>query len=193
MKRFFLSAILSMLAGAALAVDIQPKAAAPAPAPAPVCTQAAGCTGWYVYGGLGGTGSNVDILGSGLGGSVFANGAELIGGGGYQLWNGQFFLAFEGGGGWLIPASSQAVALSSRWEGETLVKAGYGLPGLELLYVNALAAGLALEPKAPYLPGALVQHVSHNNASLRPLDMRVAKPTRPARRVGLRSRRLLTW
>jgi opacity protein-like surface antigen len=108
---------------AASAVDVAPL---PGKAPRAVVCDITRCSGFYLYGGLGGAGSNVDILGSGIQGSVFANGMEMIGGGGYQLWNGQFFAALEVGGGYLVPAS-QAVSPGSRFQGEQLFKGGYGL------------------------------------------------------------------
>lgn len=90
----------------------------------------ASCNGGYAFVGVGGQGTNLDILGSGLSGSVFADGAEFTLGGGYELWNGKYFVAVEAGGGYSVPASGQAIAPSDRLDGYATIKAGIGISNL---------------------------------------------------------------
>lgn len=91
MKRIasFLAAIA--LCSPAFAADLAiNKALAPAAVAAAPCTLQ-DCSGWTLGFGIMGQGSNLDILGSGISGSVFAGGGALGVSGGYQFWNGTFF------------------------------------------------------------------------------------------------------
>jgi hypothetical protein len=89
------------------------------------------CTGWYVGGHVEGLGSNADILGSGINGSLFAGGAGLGLHGGYQLWNGNFFAAAEIGGTYDVGGQTLIgdVAGVKPWSVDYLAKFGYGLQG----------------------------------------------------------------
>jgi hypothetical protein len=62
--------------------------------PAPACTNTS-CTGWFVGGDITGSGSNMNILGSGIAGSVFAGGGGLGLNGGFQFWNGTYYFAAD--------------------------------------------------------------------------------------------------
>lgn len=124
--KYTIAALLTGFAFAAHAADMPMLKAAPA---APSCTVTS-CSGWYIGAHLDGMGTNADILGSGLGGSIFADGGALGVQGGYQLWNGNFFAAIEVGGSYYIPASGQPIGISSRFTGTEFVKLGYGLSGL---------------------------------------------------------------
>src|SRR5882672_1096874 len=135
-KRFLrLLAVLAALAGAtanwgpALAADM-PVKAIPAPYVS-VCT-VTNCTGWYIGGHVEGEGSNADIIGSGINGSIFAGGAGLGAHAGYQLWNGNFFAAGEIGGTYDVGGSSfvGSVGNIKPWSVEYLAKFGVGLNGL---------------------------------------------------------------
>lgn len=67
-------ALLAMFAPAVNAADLTVKAAAPASSLfGSVCTPVS-CSGFYVGGGLGGIGTNLDVIGNGLNGSAFAGG-----------------------------------------------------------------------------------------------------------------------
>lgn len=65
------------------------------------CTQLQ-CSGWYGGFNIMGVGSNMDILGSGINGSVFAGGGSIGLQGGYQFWNGDFFFAAEAFGDYTV-------------------------------------------------------------------------------------------
>jgi hypothetical protein len=135
-KRIDLVVLYSLMASwPAMAADQNPparpplKAAAAAPA---VCTVAS-CSGFYIGGHVEGVGSNADILGSGINGSIFANGAGLGLHAGYQLWNGNFFAAGEIGGTWYTGGTSiitDVANVDPRWSVDYLAKFGYGLQGL---------------------------------------------------------------
>ncbi len=90
------------------------------------------CTGFYVGGHLEGSGSNADILGSGINGSIFSNGAGLGVHAGYQVWNGNFFAAGEIGGTYDVGSKTVigSIANVSPWSIDYLAKFGIGLQGL---------------------------------------------------------------
>jgi hypothetical protein len=122
----FIAGILALAPQNSYATDVIAKT----PAKTPECASQVMCSGFYGYIGVGGNGSNADIVGSGLSGSIFANGTEFVAGGGYQYWNGKWFIAAEAGGGWNVPAGGQAVAIRDRGQAEIVMKLGYGLQGL---------------------------------------------------------------
>jgi hypothetical protein len=126
MKRFLLSLFLLAGVSSAMAADQNPPAVK---APyVPVCTTA-NCTGIYVGGHIEGLGSNADIIGSGINGSIFNGGAGLGAHVGYQLWNGQFFAAGELGGTYDTGSSTVIGNLADvkPYSFEYLAKFGYGL------------------------------------------------------------------
>lgn len=83
------------LATAAFGADL-PPIITKGPAAAPVATCVAGnCSGWFAGFGLVGNGTNADIVGNGINGSVFAAGGAVEIHGGYQFWNGSLFAAVE--------------------------------------------------------------------------------------------------
>lgn len=88
------------------------------------------CSGFYAGFGVLGDGSNADILGNGINGSVFSAGGAIKVQGGYQLWNGAFYAAIEGGAGYEFTTNASAGAPvvqkgGSRFIGTELVKLGY--------------------------------------------------------------------
>lgn len=90
MKKLLL-ALLALWAVPALGADLPTKAkpfAAVAATPIPTCTAAA-CTGWHVDANIGGSGMGVNVLNLG---TLNANGQFLGLGGGYQYWDGQYWL-----------------------------------------------------------------------------------------------------
>ena len=99
--------------------------------PAVTCTTQL-CTGFYFGGHVEGSGSNADILGSGINGSIFANGAGLGAHAGYQVWNGNFFGAFEVGGTYYTGSvpNLDPTFTDQRWAVDYLFKGGIGLQGL---------------------------------------------------------------
>lgn len=113
-----------------MAADL-PAVPVKAPVYVPTCTVAM-CTGWYVGGHVEGVGSNADIIGSGINGSIFAGGAGLGAHAGYQLWNGNFFAAGEIGGTYDTGGKTIIGNLANvdPWSVDYLAKFGYGLQGL---------------------------------------------------------------
>lgn len=136
-------------AAAVLAASLLPAAAADLPAkprllasPAQ-CTSTA-CSGFYLGLDVTGMGSNLDVLGSGVRGSLFAGGMNLGGHVGYQVWNGALFGAAEVGCAYDVAQNVGAVGgnPTSRLLCTELVKLGGSLTGL-------LGGGLAGAPAAP--------------------------------------------
>lgn len=79
--------------GPTFAADIPYKAPTLRVASSPCTLQQ--CSGFYVGVNIIGAGTNADILGNGINGSVFSGGGAIGLTGGYQLWNGNFFAAAE--------------------------------------------------------------------------------------------------
>jgi len=124
MKKLLLAALL--LTSPAFAADLSVKA----PAVAPLPCVAGACSGWYAGFGLLGDGSNADIIGQGINGSVFAAGGALKVQGGYQFWTGQLFAALEGGIGYEFTTNTSAnlpvvTNRGSKFIGTELIKLGY--------------------------------------------------------------------
>lgn len=117
---------ISFSTGVALAADVAVKAPV---AKVPTCTITS-CSGWYAGVGLTGIGTNANIIGNGIGGSVFAAGGEIDVHGGYQLWNGTYFAAVEAGIGNVFQPSQPVSTLGKSITGYEIVKLGYGLQGL---------------------------------------------------------------
>lgn len=89
------------------------------------------CSGWYAGVSIIGVGSNVDILGSGIRNSVFADGAALGLVGGYQVWEGNYFFAAEIGGAYQAAGNPVLAGRDRpRWITWQLVKFGGLLSGL---------------------------------------------------------------
>lgn len=125
MKRLILA--LSLLATPAFAADLPVKALVAPPVPNCDITR---CSGFYVGLNVTGVGTNLDLIGGGLGGSVNANGTLLGGHVGYQAWNGQWFGAVEAGCAYDLTQKVDAIGgtNSNRFLCTEVVKAG-GLLG----------------------------------------------------------------
>jgi len=144
-RSFILAAVTvhSLFAASAFAADSLPVKALPS-LPAAVCAPGS-CSGWYVGFGLVGNGTNADIIGNGINGSVFAAGGAMKVQGGYQFWNGAFFAAAEVGVGYefTTPASAAlAPSQGSRFVGTELVKLGYN-------FFPSTAAAVSLPSQSP--------------------------------------------
>lgn len=125
------AALLAYSTWAARAADLPIKAPA-APFNFGPCSQTM-CTGPTLGFHITGEGSNADILGSGLNGSVFKDGAGLGIDAGYQFWNGNLFVAAEIGATYYTGTSSfmtQFTGVNPNWSVDYVVKTGYGLHGL---------------------------------------------------------------
>lgn len=121
-----LAALSATMLSSAFAADLPVKALPFTPAPY-VCVPGM-CSGWYAGFGVIGDGTNADIVGNGINGSVFAAGGAIKVQGGYQFWSGSLFAAIEGSVGYeFTTAASSAIAQSqgSRFVGHELVKLGY--------------------------------------------------------------------
>lgn len=132
-RSFIMGAALAALSSvSALAADMvakaQPRIIGTFDAPVSVCAPQS-CSGWYAGFGILGDGSNADIIGNGVNGSVFSTGGALKIQGGYQLWNGSWFAAIEGSVGYEFTTNSNNVPVvngkGSRFIGTELVKLGY--------------------------------------------------------------------
>jgi opacity protein-like surface antigen len=137
MKKLLLVAVSSLAVCAAQAADLPTvKKAAALPAAAPCTVQQ--CSGFYLGVNLSGQGSNADILGQGINGSIFAGGGMLGAQAGYQWWNGQWMFAIEGGADGVVTSGTQVGApgttalatVDNRLFAWQVVKAGLGLQGL---------------------------------------------------------------
>lgn len=125
------------------------------------------CSGFYLGAGIGGQGSNADILGSGINGSVFAGGITPTLDGGYQYVQGNWLLGAEMDAGYSVGTKAQVNGIGNGFNGFRLnevFKVGGNLSGL--LGTQApitIPASLANAVLAPYahigaaqwqLPGA---------------------------------------
>jgi len=129
MKKLLVACALALFSLPALAADLAVKAV---PLPVARMSCAAGdCSGWYAGFGILGDGTNVDIIGNGINGSVFAAGGAITLHGGYQLWNGSWFAAIEGSAGYEFTRAASSPGIvetnngGSKFVGLELVKLGY--------------------------------------------------------------------
>jgi hypothetical protein len=114
-RRLSIGLIALAFASGAHAADMAIKVAPRAiPFTQPVCTITL-CNTWFVGLGLGGLGSNLDILGSGFDNSVFANGGIPFATVGGQLWANSLFLGFEASAGGIIgtPATVNGASVNT--------------------------------------------------------------------------------
>lgn len=147
---FIAGLAISFSMGAALAADVAVKAPV---TKIPVCTLMS-CSGWYAGVGLTGIGTNANIIGNGLSGSVFAAGGEIDIHGGYQLWNGTYFAAAEAGiGNVFQPNQSISTLGKGSITGYEIVKLGYGLQGL--FNVNTAPAAASQAPSGINIPSSI--------------------------------------
>jgi len=126
MKGLLALAISVALGSAAFGADLSLKA----PMAAPVYCTAGACSGWYGGFGVAGDGSNADIVGQGINGSVFAAGGIIKAQGGYQFWNGNWFAALDLSVGYEFTTNTSANlpvvnGNGSKFVGLETVKLGY--------------------------------------------------------------------
>lgn len=146
-------ALSALCVVSARAADAQVPPPLPAPAPAQIpapatpflgtaCTTTQ-CTGPYAGAWMAGNGTNADIVGSGLDGSVLAGGAVLGGDIGWQYWNGTMFFGVEAGIG-------DQVNIGSSLNGIGANETGYF--GYQEMQVGGTLAGLFGTSSAPITP-----------------------------------------
>lgn len=130
MKKFLLSAALVLTSLNSYAADLPPFAAINKAIASPSTCTPQNCSGWYGGFGVLGDGTNVDIIGNGINGSVFAAGGAIKVQGGYQFWNGSWFAAIDGSVGYeFTTANSASIPVvdnkGSKFIGTELIKLGY--------------------------------------------------------------------
>jgi hypothetical protein len=89
--------IVLLAGGNARAADVAPAVVTKAPpvvATVGDCPSQLYCTGFFAGGSLYGIGGNAAILQNGINNSVFAGGGSIGLNGGWQYWNGQYFIQF---------------------------------------------------------------------------------------------------
>lgn len=141
---------------------------APASSPCVVGTTATptSCSGWYVGGGVGGAGTNADIVGNGINGSVFAAGVMPFVDGGYQYVQGNWMFGLDVKGGYQMANSTTLNGAGSNGNGmffTEMFRVGGNLAGLlgnqapvtvpPLLANALLTTGGELGIKQRQLPG----------------------------------------
>lgn len=128
----------------ASAADLAVKA----PVAVPYLCNLANCSGFYAGGNIVETGGNFNVVSEGLSG-LAQNSMELGAEAGYQLWNGQWFLAGEADIEYGITQNGAlpGAGNSALWAVGGLAKIGYGLSSL---FGSAASGGTT-----PTLPSAL--------------------------------------
>ncbi len=100
--------------------------------PASPCTPAS-CSGFYVGAFMAGNGTNADIVGSGINGSVFAGGGIPGLAMGFQLANGTYFAAAEVDAGYQVTVPTSVNSVGGNEQGifaQEIAKVGMNLGGL---------------------------------------------------------------
>ena len=170
-KLLLASAFAVSFLGAAQAADLSVKAPVVA---APICA-AGSCSGWYAGFGAMGNGTNADIVGNGVNGSVFAAGGALHVEGGYQFWSGSLFAAIEGSVGYEFTTNVSATVPSnnlqgSKFVGTELIKLGYNFfPSAQSATTTPSQSPIPLIVPAnllasttPYMAFGGMQRLGHN-------------------------------
>lgn len=109
------------------------KAAAAAPCTVGTASTPLSCSGAYVGGGLSGEGTNLDIIGSGINGSVFAGGMTPTFDMGYQYVKSNWIFAAEFDAGYSVGTNATVNGVGNGFNGFRLtedLKVGGNLSGL---------------------------------------------------------------
>jgi opacity protein-like surface antigen len=141
-------ALSMFLAPIAFAADLTLPVRAPAialPDPGSACTPTS-CSGFYVGGQLAGVGSNADIIGNGVNGSVFAGGGIPMATVGYQYASGNWFFGAEGAVGWQVSTKANIGGVTGNENGFISYQIGKVGGNLAGLFGNS-AAPIAIPPK----------------------------------------------
>lgn len=167
---------LAMLSSAALAADLPVKAVpfvASSPCQVATASTPLSCSGWYLGGGLAGQGSNADIIGSGIVGSVFAAGITPTFDAGYQYIQGNWLFGAELDIGYSVGTNATINGIGNGFNGFRIgevFKAGGNLAALLGTQTPiTVPASLSNSVLAPYvhvgttqwqLPGAWANGIS---------------------------------
>jgi outer membrane immunogenic protein len=109
------------------------KANAMNPCQLPTATTPLSCTGFYIGAGLGGAGSNADIIGSGINGSVFAGGITPTLDAGWQYVQGNWVFGIEFDAGYSVGTGANVNGVGNGFNGfrtAEVFKVGGNLAGL---------------------------------------------------------------
>lgn len=130
MKKILMATVAMLIGGSAFAADLRiPLKAAVAPV---VQCSIDYCVSWYAGLGIIGAGSNLNVFGNGLNGSLNANGTLMDVHAGYRMWNGKFYLGGEIAGTYDMAGGTTGLGMSfsDRLAGMELVKVGGSLNAL---------------------------------------------------------------
>jgi len=137
MKKLLIAAAAALLSTTALAADLPTKAPVYVPLSDPcsvaTATTPLSCSGWYVGAGLAGEGSNADIIGSGIVGSVFAAGMTPTVDAGYLYAKGNWLFGAEFDAGYSVGTNAVTNGVGNSFNGFRLTedfKAGGNLSAL---------------------------------------------------------------
>lgn len=136
MRKGLLSlAVAALLGGSAFAADLTPVKAPVYANPCTIgtATTPLSCSGFYIGGGLSGQGSNADIIGSGINGSVFAGGMVPSAAVGYQYVQGNWLFGAELDLGYAVGSNVNVNTLGTNLNGLRVTeffKVGGNLAGL---------------------------------------------------------------
>jgi opacity protein-like surface antigen len=119
MRKLLLITALVALAAPAHAADMALKVQPRAVAVKVPCTVFSCVNKFYVGGGMAGNGTNANILGNGIDGSVFAGGGIPFVDVGWMTWNGTFMLGAEVGAGYQINVAGGTI------NGQSVNEQGY--------------------------------------------------------------------
>ena len=130
MKRYALAAVLAAFALPAIAADL-PTLPRKAPVLAFDCSLSTYCIGPTLSVRMTGLNSNIDVLGSGVAGSFGAGGMSIGADAGFQLWNGNYFIAGTLGADRDMVSNTNVIGGSplDRWLILEKIKVGMNLAG----------------------------------------------------------------
>jgi hypothetical protein len=145
MKKFLIATALTAIAFAAtatltkaadLAVKLPMKAVAYAPCQLATAATPLSCSGFYAGAGLGGEGSNADIIGSGVVGSVFAGGITPTIDAGYQYIQGNWIFGAELDVGYAVGTKAVINGIGNGFNGFRITEDFKGGGNLGALFGN---------------------------------------------------------
>lgn len=126
----------ALLGSSALAADLPtkaPKVAFADPCTVATATTPLSCSGWYIGGGLAGEGSNANIIGNGIDGSVFAGGMTPTIDAGYLYAKGNWLFGAELDVGYSVGTAAAVNGVGNSFNGFRMTedfKVGGNLSGL---------------------------------------------------------------
>jgi opacity protein-like surface antigen len=162
MRRLF--PFLALLAAVPAYAGDLPTKAPPKAVPTKVpCTVTLCQNKWYVGGGIAGNGTNANILGNGLSGSVFAGGGIPFADAGWMTWNGIFLLGFEVGAGYQVNVANTVNGAQVNEQGYMAYQEAQVGGSLQNIFSNVnppvtAPTGLTADIMAPYIAMGIEEH-----------------------------------